>query len=112
MTQAAVKASNLRVASNVWIYADNPQGEIDNTCWDACRHMPGDLRVKMSDMRNLDKRAIEQAIALGRMTRKQRSEMLAFRFFLPHTHTEDDLVVRDRTIAADESRRIRRDALE
>ena len=41
----------------------------------ACLHMPGDLWVKMSDIRSLNIPVIEQAIALGRMTQKQRSEM-------------------------------------
>ena len=95
MTQTTMKVSNLKVVSNVWICAEDPRGR-DNNVNHACRHMPGDLRVKMSDMQNLDTRAIEQAIALSWMTEKQRSEMLAFRFFLPHTHADEDLVVRGR----------------
>ena len=87
--------SNLKVASNVWICAEDPLGR-ENNHWNACRHMPGDLRVKMSDMQNLDTRAIQQAIDLGRMTKKQRDEMHVYRFFLPHTHTPDDLVVHNR----------------
>ncbi len=106
-----MNASNLKVVSNVWICVENPHGDWDNNVWGACLHMPGDLRVKMSDIRSLNIPVIEQAIALGRMTRKQQKEMLAFRFFLPHTHTEDDLVVRERSLASDESRRVRKDAL-
>ena len=96
MTQSDTKVSNLKVASNVWICAENPHGEWDNNVWNACLHMPGDLRVKMSDIGFLTIPVIEQAIALGRMTEKQRREMLAFRFFLPHTHAASDLVVRGR----------------
>lgn len=95
MTQPTMKVSNVKVVSNVWICAEDPHGR-DNNVHNACLHMPGDLRVKMSDIGFLTIPAIEQAIDQGRMTQKQRREMLAFRFFLPHTHADNDLVVRGR----------------
>ncbi len=73
--------SNLVVAANVWIDAENPNG---TTVWQAAEQIPGDLMIDFiaKEFPHINPR--DKQILAGKMTSVQIREYLERRFFLHH----------------------------
>jgi hypothetical protein len=69
-----VADTNLFVASNVWTKPDGTEP----TEWEAAEHVPGDFRIHFSDVRTLDRRALNV-----KLNERQLEEVSAYRYFLP-----------------------------
>jgi len=68
------KETGLEIVSNIWTKQD---GE-DASPWEAVEWVPGDLRVRFSDV--IRDRAIIRRV----LNQRQQEELTAYRFFLTH----------------------------
>jgi hypothetical protein len=73
--------SNLVVAANVWIDAENPDG---TTAWQAAAQIPGDLMIEFIAKESPHLNPRDKQILAGKMTPAQIREYLDRRFFLNH----------------------------
>jgi hypothetical protein len=78
------KKSNVTVASNIWICADDPTGD-GNNVYAASKVMPGDLAFECL-VPHTDSRIIEQCLMNGTITKKQHLERNFLRHYAPHNH--------------------------